>query len=100
VHRALPGDLDGDGVLEMLGGSFVPQQLLPQLAEQGAESIVVFKPTSEGKYKKHVLSKGDCIHAAIELQDINGDGKDEMIIGNFCDTEHPGAALTIWYSRP
>jgi len=100
VHRALPGDLDGDGDLEMVGGSFVPQQLLPQLAEQGAESIVVFKPTSEGKYTKHVLSKGDCIHAAMELQDINGDGKDDMIIGNFCDTEHPGAALTIWYSRP
>jgi hypothetical protein len=100
VHRALPGDLDGDGEFEMVGGSFVPEQLLPQLEEQGAESIVVFKPTSDGKYEKHVLSKGDCIHAAMELQDINGDGKDDLIIGNFCDTKHPGAALTIWYSKP
>jgi hypothetical protein len=100
VHRALPGDLDGDGEFEMVGGSFVPEQLLPQLEEQGAESIVVFKPTSDGKYEKLVLSKGDCIHAAMELQDINGDGKDDLIIGNFCDTKHPGAALTIWYSKP
>jgi hypothetical protein len=99
VHRALPGDLDGDGNLEMVAGSFVPQQLLPQLAEQGAESIVVFKLNSDGKYEKHVLSQGDCFHAAMELQDINGDGKDDLIIGNFCDSEHPGAALTIWYSR-
>jgi hypothetical protein len=36
----------------------------------------------------------------MELQDINGDGKDDLIIGNFCDTKHPGAALTIWYSKP
>jgi hypothetical protein len=99
VHRALPGDLDGDGELEMVGVSFVPQQLLPQLAEQGAESLVVFKASKDGEYEKRVLSKGDCIHAAMELQDLNGDGMEDMIIGNFCDTEHPGSAITIWYSK-
>lgn len=99
AHRALAGDIDGDGQLEIVAGSLVPQRLLRDQRVNGAEALVVWKRNDQGVFQKHVLANDNCIHAALTLSDLDGDGRRDLIVGHFREREMPGAAISIWYSR-
>lgn len=99
VHRALAGDVDGDGQLEIVAGALVPQRLLRDQRASGAEALVIWKRNEQDAFERHVLANGNCIHAALKLSDLDGDGRDDLIVGHFREQELPGAAITIWYSR-
>jgi hypothetical protein len=99
VHRALAGDVDGDGQLEIVAGAFVPQRLVRNQRLHEAEALVVWKQNRLGEFDRHVLANGNCIHAALKLSDLDGDGRDDLIVGHFREQELPGAAISLWYSR-
>lgn len=99
AHRALAGDLDGDGQLEIVAGAFVPQRLVRDQRLNEAEALVAWKRNEMGEFDRHVLANGNCIHAALELSDLDGDGHQDLVVGHFRDRELPGPAISVWYSR-
>jgi len=100
AHRALAGDVVGDGHQEIIAGAFIPQQLMRAQRGKGAEALVVWDSDSNGGYQKHVLSRGDCSHATLTVDDIDGNGRDDLVIGHFRESgAPPGPAITVWMPR-
>lgn len=100
AHRAVAGDLDGDGRLEVIAGAFIPQELLKLQRKDGAEALVIWKHSDEGKFYKHVLSQDHCNHASLAVADLNGDSRNDLIIGNFRQSGGiPGEAITVWIAK-
>jgi hypothetical protein len=100
VHRAVAGDINGDGLIDIVAGAFLPRDLLISNRYDQAEALVLFLQQSGGSYTRHVLAAGDCRHAAIHLADVDGDGRLDIIAGNFREAGSPsGPAASIWFNR-
>ncbi len=100
AHRAVTGDLDGDGQREIVAGAFIPQDLMRAQRQGGAEALVVWKREGNGRYRKHVLSRGDGLHATLSADDVNGNGRDDLVIGHFRESgAAAGPAITVWMTR-
>jgi hypothetical protein len=98
AHRALTCDLDGDGQMEIIAGAFLPRSLLKAQSLREAEGLVLWKHSPTG-YEKSVLSNSQYNHAAMTVSDLNGDKRDDLVLGHFRDGG-TGPALTVWMSKP
>ena len=61
---------------------------------------MIWKGNAAGDYKKHVLTRGDCTHAAICVADLDNNGRDDLLVSEFRDgSSAAGPALTVWLAR-
>lgn len=99
AHRALLGDFDGDGQTEIVGGSFFAKDVLRSQGLENTESLVIWS-RGAGEFEKRVLSRGNCTHAALHVADLDNDGRDDFLAGEFGEgNSTTGAVLTVWLSR-
>jgi FG-GAP-like repeat len=96
AHRALLGDLDGDGKEEIVASAFIPDSLLKAQSKRETEGLVVWQPNDTG-FSKHVLTTSTYSHASIYIADIDRNGRDDIIVGDFSMTDSP--AITVWMSK-
>jgi hypothetical protein len=82
VMRALAGDLDGDGDMDIVACSFVSQPIDTR-DQPGTPSLVWLEQTSKGVFVKHTLESKPPRHATLDLADVNGDGALDIVVGNF-----------------
>jgi hypothetical protein len=83
VHRAVAGDLDGDGDADVVATSFLPEGPFPERETRGLDSIVVLEQTAPGRFERHTLETGSCDHASCALADVFGTGRLDLVVSNF-----------------
>jgi hypothetical protein len=97
VHRALAGDLDGDGDLDVVACSLLPQRILGTHQRADLDSVVWLEQTDAGHFTRHSLERETCQHAAMEAGDFDADGDIDLAVGNFSDREKL-PAVTVWWN--
>ena len=100
VHRALAGDLDGDGDLDIVAGALLPIANHEDAANLNLDSLIWLEQREPGKFVRHSLETANCIHATLELADFDGDGDLDIATGSFRDRGSADqSAATIWWNE-
>lgn len=95
VHRAVAADIDGDGDLDILAVSFLPEERFPQRAARDTDAIILLEQTAPGRFTRHRLAGVTCDHVTCIAADVYGSGRADLVTANF-RTKTDGDALVIY----
>ncbi|HJT34275.1 MAG TPA: VCBS repeat-containing protein [Pirellulales bacterium] len=103
ASRAVAGDLDGDGDLDVVAASMLVPKMLSDHGADNFDSLVWFEQTTPRRFERHGLEKATCDHFGLELGDFDADGDLDMAVGNAIFERRPAGqeppALTIWWNQ-
>lgn len=100
VHRALAGDLDNDGDLDIAAVAFVPNGLRVNGVDRDLDAMIWLEQVRPGEFQRHAIETGGCLHATCELADLDRDGDLDIVAGSFYergDVNQP--AVTVWWNE-
>lgn len=99
VHRALAGDIDQDGDLDIVACAFFPSVVQDSPEARKFDSVILLDQQGPGQFVRYRLEKGNCIHPSMELSDFDGDGDLDFAVGSFrIQTTADQPAATIWWN--
>ena len=104
AYRALAGDMDLDGDLDIIVAAWLPQQVRPlNLRAAPLASILCLEQTSRGCFVRHTLEAGPPRYAALEMADFDNDGDLDFAAGSQMDlqgTSLPGVSpIAVWWNQ-
>ena len=82
AYAARAGDLDGDGDLDIAISAFLPGVGKDHPAGKQIESLIWLEQKDGMHFKRHSLETSKPYHPCLEVADLDGDGRDEIIYGN------------------
>ena len=96
AHRALAGDIDGDGDLDVVATSFLGEPLYGAIRrEVKADAVVLFEQVGPGRFARHVLERESCDYPTFALGDLDADGDLDLVAGSFRDFGFTGRSMTV-----
>ena len=103
AYRALPGDIDLDGDLDIIAVAFLPLDVKPAtMATTSLGSILCLEQTEPGVFVRHTLEAGSPYYATLELADFDDDGDLDFAVamGPHVASARQGSHwLAVWWNQ-
>jgi hypothetical protein len=90
VHPVKAVDLDRDGDLDVLAGSFFPPDAIG--STPSLPSVAWLEQVAPGRFERRSLELGNPLHASLDAADFDGDGDIDLVVGNLS----AGAEMAVW----
>ncbi len=101
--RALPGDIDLDGDLDIVAVAWLPPDVKPaSVAATSLGSILCLEQTEPGVFVRHTLEKGSPYYATLELADFDNDGDLDFAVAtgpHVASTRQESYWLAVWWNQ-
>lgn len=99
VHRALAGDIDGDGDLDIVATSLLPANIAGNQIRPDFNAVLWLEQTEPGTFASHGLLKAHGRFPSLELADFDADGDLDFAIGGMREEDHTPALAVFWNDR-
>ncbi len=99
VHRALAGDLDGDGDLDIASVSLLPHKVLDDEPSLTFDSVIWLKQTEPGQFERHMIESRAPVYSCLEVGDFDADGDFDLATGHFLPSlNSESATISIFWN--
>lgn len=97
AHRAMAADLDGDGDLDIAAAAMVAGGGGPN--EASLPGVVWLEQTAPHQWARHPVQVGTPAYATLDVGDIDGDGRPDLIVGSFAFGPRMDGVVDVWRNR-
>ena len=88
-------DFDGDGDLDIAVAGLFPNS--ETISEKSSyDSVCWWEQKENLEFVRHSIERDHCLHATCTTADVDGDGRIDLIVGEWADKNAKGALRVFW----